>query len=243
MNLTVDIGNSLAKLTVLDGGTPVACRRARGDGFREALSEVLDGRTPEGCAFACVGREEALFAEALAGLPCPLLRVTGTTPSPLVNRYRTPGTLGADRLAAAVGAAELRPQADLLIIDAGTCIKYDVVDAARNYWGGNISPGLEMRLRALHEYTARLPKVEAEGELPDVGHDTETAIRAGVVRGIRFEVEGYLRQMAERYPSLQVFLTGGDGLGIESPAGVPVLRDAHLVARGLDRLLRDWLTQ
>ena len=121
--------------------------------------------------------------EALARLQIPILRFTPDTPVPITNRYRTPETLGSDRLAAVIGASSLKPGKDLLIIDAGTCITYEVIDARGNYWGGNIAPGMQMRLRALHEFTARLPLVEAEGEVPGMGYNTETAIRSGLKRG------------------------------------------------------------
>ena len=111
-----------------------------------------------------------------------------------------------------VGAVSLNPQRDLLIIDAGSCITYDLVDSRGSYLGGNISPGLHMRLMAMHEHTGRLPLVEAEGSIPPVGYDTETAIRSGAVLGIQHEVAGTIQAMRLKRPSLGVYLTGGDHL-------------------------------
>ena len=104
-----------------------------------------------------------------------------------------------------VGAAERFPGRDILVIDAGTCITYEFVDAAGRYHGGNISPGLQMRFRALNHYTGRLPLVEAEGRLLPMGKDTETAIRAGVLKGIEYEMAGYIRAMKDKYPELLGF--------------------------------------
>ena len=175
--------------------------------------------------------------EALERLPFPVLRFTPDTPVPIMNRYRTPETLGSDRLAAVIGASSLKPGKDLLIIDAGTCITYEVIDARGNYWGGNIAPGMQMRLRALHEFTARLPLVEAEGEVPGMGYNTETAIRSGVLRGMKYEIEGYIKSMRSKFPHLLVFLTGGDHINFDTNIKNIIFTDKYIVPRGLNRIL------
>ena len=175
--------------------------------------------------------------KALAGLTFPILRFSHDTPVPITNRYRTPETLGSDRLAAVIGASSLKPGKDLLIIDAGTCITYEVIDARGNYWGGNIAPGMQMRLRALHEYTARLPLVEAEGVVPGMGYDTETAIRSGVLRGMKYEIEGYIKSMRSKFPHLQVFLTGGNRINFDEDIKNLVFTDKYIVPRGLNKIL------
>jgi type III pantothenate kinase len=175
--------------------------------------------------------------EALDRLQFPILRFTSETPTPITNRYRTPKSLGSDRLAAVVGASSLKPGKDLLIIDAGTCITYEVIDARGNYWGGNIAPGMQMRLRALHEFTARLPLVEAEGEVPGMGYDTETAIRSGVLRGMKYEIEGYIKSMRAKFPHLLVFLTGGNNISFDSNIKNSIFTDKYIVPRGLNKIL------
>lgn len=141
------------------------------------------------------------------------------TPVPIKNGYDTPETLGQDRLAAAVGARSLCPNENLLIIDAGSAITYDFVSADGEYLGGNIAPGLKMRFTILHRMTKKLPQVEAgENELiPLFGKNTRDAIAAGVIRGVAYEVKGYMRTLREKLatadnpkPALQVFLTGGN---------------------------------
>ena len=174
---------------------------------------------------------------ALARLTIPMLRFSSDTPVPISNRYRTPETLGSDRLAAVIGASSLRPGKDLLIIDAGTCITYEVIDARGNYWGGNIAPGMLMRLYALHEFTARLPLVEAEGEVPGMGYNTETAIRSGVLRGMKYEIEGYIKSMRSKFPHLEVFLTGGNRINFDTNIINLIFTDKYIVPRGLNRIL------
>lgn len=239
MNLTIDLGNTRAKMAVFDGRRLVAERRCE-QPRPDDLFDMVRQYRPERVACCSVGAPAAGFDAALDGLGLPLLRVTGDTPAPVKVCYRTPHTLGADRLAAVVGAVTLMPDTDLLVIDAGTCITYDLVDAAGNYLGGNISPGVEMRLDALHQRTARLPRIGADGDTPDLGYDTETAIRAGVVRGIGYELQGCIRHWQKRYAALRIFLTGGDRYAFSDAVRKDILTDSHLVARGLNRLLADY---
>lgn len=234
MNLIVDIGNSTTKAALFDGGRMLRHMRFE-TGLADALRALLHGHTAEACAYSVVGHETEGLDDALHSFAPRLLRVTGETPTPLVCAYRTPATLGADRLAAAVGAAGLAPGHDILVADAGTCITYDYVSADGRYLGGNISPGLGIRLRALHEHTARLPLVAAEGDVPDCGYDTETAIRAGVMTGMRMEIEGCVRAFLSTHEEGEVFLTGGNGFRFASDR---VRHDETLVEAGLNRILR-----
>lgn len=248
MNLTIDIGNTRTKLAVFDGdellGENTAFSRADNAADDEACQELralVACYKPTGVAYCSVANEGLAIEQALKSLTCRVLHVTGTTPTPLQVLYHTPETLGADRLAAVVGAVTLQPRTDLLVIDAGTCITYDLVDSLGHYLGGNISPGVEMRFEALHRRTARLPRVSAEGDAPEVGYDTETALRAGVVRGIGYELQGCIRHLQKRYPRLRVYLTGGDRYVFSDSLREDILTDSHLVARGLNRLLLEQL--
>lgn len=236
MNLTIDIGNTRTKVAVFDGSRFVREEKFENVGARHLL-DIVARYKPERLAYCSVAADDPELEAALRDLPYRVLRVTGQTPAPVKVCYRTPRTLGADRLAAVVGAVTLQPEADLLVIDAGTCITCDFVEASGRYLGGNISPGIEMRLEALHRCTARLPRVEADGDTPDLGYDTETAIRAGVVRGIGYELQGCIRHWQKRYPDLRIFLTGGDRFAFSDALRRNILTDSHLVARGLNRLL------
>lgn len=236
MKLIIDIGNTVAKLVAFDGEEPIEEVRTSG--------ETLAGLTAFACKYSfekgIVGTVRELTAQAkieLEKLHLPIYTFTSDTPVPVNNRYRTPKTLGSDRLAAVIGARTLKPGKDLLIIDAGTCITYEMIDAQGNYWGGNIAPGMHMRLHALHEFTAKLPLIEAEGVVPGMGYDTETAIRSGVLRGMKYEIEGYIRSMRAKYPNLLVFLTGGDKINFDKSIINSIYTDKYLVARGLNRIL------
>lgn len=236
MKLIIDIGNTVVKMVAFRGDEPVDEIRAESGelaGLCDFVKKYDFRRGIVGTVRNLLDSEE----EALSRLPFPLLRLSPDTPVPITNRYRTPQTLGSDRLAAVIGASSLKPGYDLLIIDAGTCITYEVIDARGNYWGGNIAPGMQMRLRALHEFTGRLPLVEAEGDVPGMGYSTETAIRSGVLRGMKYEIEGYIKSMRSKFPHLLVFLTGGDRISFDTNIKNIIFTDRYIVPRGLNKIL------
>lgn len=160
-----------------------------------------------------------------------------TVPLPITVQYRTPQTLGRDRLAAAVGANFLQPGKDLLVIDAGTAITYEWIEASGTFMGGNISPGMTTRFKALNYYTKKLPLVAEQVDIPLIGTDTETAIQAGVVNGIVYEMDGYIEMLRLKYPNLLVFLTGGHSFYFERRLKNSIFADINLVLTGLNRIL------
>lgn len=162
---------------------------------------------------------------------------SGVTRVPIINKYSTPLTLGSDRLAAVVGANWLQPGRDVLVIDIGTCVTFDFINSSGEYLGGNISPGPTMRLKALNHFTARLPLVERRGDTPDFGTDTTTAIRSGVMNGIKYEIEGYIHSFLAKYPQLFVYLTGGVHLNLQFSENLSIFADDFIVPKGLNRIL------
>lgn len=236
VNLIIDIGNTSAKLVAFEGDAPVEEVKT----FNETLEHLPEFVRRHTFSRGIVGSVFGITAEAehqLRRLDFPLLRMDVHTPVPIANDYRTPGALGADRLAAAVGAYTRYPGRDILIVDAGTCLTYEFVDKGGHYKGGCISPGLQMRLKSLRAFTAGLPLVDSEGTLPDVGYDTETSIRSGVVRGMKFEIEGRIRRFREKYPSLLILLTGGDVFDFDDEIKNIISMDKYIVPRGLNRIL------
>lgn len=164
------------------------------------------------------------------------LVVNNQTPLPLAVDYATPHTLGADRLAGAVGAWQLFPGKNLLVIDAGTCITYDIVTADGTFRGGIISPGLEMRYRAMHAFTKGLPllSVDAKFDRPDlVGKSTEECMRIGARHGLQFEFEAFLKSFNKKYDQLQIVMTGGLAEGFESTVDLPIFASSKIVLAGL----------
>ena len=156
---------------------------------------------------------------------------------PVQINYTTPHTLGKDRLAAVVGAQQKHKNKNILVIDSGTAITYDLLDTSGIYLGGNISPGMTMRFKALNKFAKRLPLLDEQGDLPKLGYDTETAIRAGVVEGIRKEMDAYIDEYKKLFPDLLVFLTGGHSFYFETKLKNSTLADGNLVLTGLNEIL------
>lgn len=165
------------------------------------------------------------------------LELDNQTELPIGNLYETPETLGKDRLAAAVGANELFPDRNLLIIDAGTAITFDLVSEKNQFIGGNISPGLEMRFKALNRFTGKLPLVSYSNEFQPIGTNTTDAIRAGVQNGILFEIAQTIDLFNRNYQNLQIIMTGGDSIFFDKKLNYSIFVHFNLTLIGLNRIL------
>ena len=249
LNLIIDIGNTAAKVALFDGGEMVEVLTESNQSL-DCL-EALCAKYPveQGIVATVIDLSERVLAALVAlpfpllwldsktPLPFPLLWLNHETPLPVVNLYETPETLGYDRMAAVVGANEQFPHRNILVIDAGTCITYEFIDSKGQYHGGNISPGMQMRFKALNQFTGRLPLIDSNGRKLPMGRDTETAIRAGVMKGMEYEISGYIESMKHKYPELLVFLTGGDDFSFDSSVKSIIFADRFLVLKGLNRIL------
>ncbi|MBT6766833.1 MAG: type III pantothenate kinase, partial [Prolixibacteraceae bacterium] len=151
--------------------------------------------------------------------------------------YDSKETLGKDRIAAAVGAFDLYPDSNVLIIDAGTAITYDIINEKNQYLGGNISPGLEMRFKALHHFTGKLPLVKQNKFDKLYGNTTENAILAGVQNGLVFEVDKAIDTFKEFYNNLKVIITGGNAEFFDKKLKNSFFVHFNLIAMGLNRIL------
>jgi type III pantothenate kinase len=164
------------------------------------------------------------------------LLFTADTPVPLKSDYLSPATLGRDRLAAAVGAVEVLGFRDALIVDFGTAITIDLVENGV-FRGGNISPGVRTRFRALHDYTSRLPECEATDEILRLGRSTRQAIEQGVMEGITHEIEGYIRAFSQGNEKLSLIFTGGDANFFVKRIKNAIFAKCDVVLCGLNRIL------
>jgi type III pantothenate kinase len=160
-------------------------------------------------------------------------------PLPVTIRYATPNTLGVDRIAGVCGAHQMFPGKSSLVIDAGTCITYDFIDADGSFQGGGISPGLSMRFQAVHTFTKRLPLIDAPAtaDVALIGDSTEKCIRSGVVNGVIAELEGIILQYSEKFEGLQVILCGGDVQFFENRLKASIFAVPELVLSGLNSIL------
>jgi len=209
-DLVLDVGNSRTKLALFSGAEVVRHSVvANGDSL--AVRAFLGDDHPGVIALGSVAAPDPDHLKEL-GTIAPVVVLNGASPAPIKNAYGTPMTLGADRLANVVAGVQRFPSRPLLMIDLGTCITYDVCEADGTYSGGAISPGLVMRARAMHEYSARLPLVDPQPVPKSLGTSTGMSLEAGLHYGILGELQGFIQRYRTDRPHLAVLLTGGDAL-------------------------------
>ncbi len=155
---------------------------------------------------------------------------------PIINEYKS-SSIGMDRLAAAVGASDLFPNEDCLIIDLGSAITIDFLTAKGVYKGGNISLGMAFRFHALHNFTSKLPLIDENGSVSICSDNTEDAIRSGVINSIVFELESYMSRYKEKYSNIKIILTGGDSKYFAKQFKNRIFANENLVLIGLNRIL------
>lgn len=228
MIIAIDSGNSSSKVGVFKQGTIEKTFEIKS--YPELVRWVLD-KDPERII---VGSVRIPLSDFSRDLPASkLFLVNHLTPIPLGNLYQTPLTLGVDRIALSVGAWTEYPGRNLLIIDAGTCITYDFVSERGEYLGGGISPGLQLRLQALHDYTANLPLVALTENPPLIATTTEDAILSGVVHGTLAEIKGIIHDYADEFKDIQVIFSGGHVKFFESRLKDRIFALPNLVLKGL----------
>lgn len=168
----------------------------------------------------------------------PNVVLSNKTPLPItLDTYKTPETLGADRIANAVAANFYSILPNSLVIDIGTCIKFDFVQNGK-FMGGSISPGYGMRLKAMHEFTGALPLLELEENSLLIGDSTKNAMMSGVLNGIHTEIEGFIQQYTQQYQPLTIFLTGGDRKRFDKELKNSIFADDYLTVKGLYLILK-----
>jgi type III pantothenate kinase len=237
VNLVIDQGNTICKLAFFDmQEEPVEVLKCQELSIH-LLDELVKRNHPKSCILSSVKELKPEILQFLGNNINFFLPMNFKTPLPIKNAYKTPQTLGLDRIAAAVGAWSLQSGKPLLIIDMGTAITFDFVTEDGNYMGGNIAPGLQMRLKALNRYTDKLPLVEPDTIFESLGTDTQSAIRAGVMQGIIYEVEGYYLSLQQMHPNLFAFLTGGDLFYFDGKLKNGIFAFENLVVFGLNRIL------
>ena len=240
-HLVIDVGNSSQKIAVFEQRNLVHTEITTSLDT-EKLAQIL---TQYPCSHSIISsvKQEVAALEQFLAQQTTYIRFSADTPHPIHNQYQSPETLGLDRLAAMVAVSALFPKQNTLVVDAGTCITYDMLDAQATYFGGSISPGIQMRFKALHQFTGRLPLVSFSLEPIDlVGIDTPTALQSGVVNGVMAEVEGIVTQYQQKYPQLNVVFCGGDANFFDSRLKNSIFASnsscmPHLVLIGLNEII------
>jgi len=233
MNFVIDQGNTFSKLAVFEGDKvlfSVAVKDINNEKINNFIFDKPIKRAIISSVRGCV--DDNLLKKYN------LIRLTHLTPLPLQIKYKTPKTLGVDRIAASVGANSVDRDTNLLIIDIGTCVTFDFVSSKNEYLGGSISPGFEMRFKALNYFTGKLPLIAFDKkQLMLIGDTTESSIVSGVYNGMKSEIEGVIMNYMKQYEALKIVVTGGDANLFDLEPKNRIFVDEFIVLKGLNEIL------
>jgi type III pantothenate kinase len=235
MNLIFDIGNSSTKMAVFDGMEKITVFRSK-EFSCEKLEKKMGSYDIDKAIISSV-RNTPEYIIDLLSVNIPFVHILShKSRLPFKIDYDTPDTLGTDRIAAVAGAFNLYPEADILIIDAGSAITFDFLSGS-TYKGGNISPGLTMRFRALHKFTGKLPLVSPADNYSFPGRNTVDAISAGVITGVLYEINEYIRTFEKKHTGFKIVLTGGDSDYLKDKIDFQTTYLPDIVIEGLNYIL------
>ncbi|EAQ40645.1 type III pantothenate kinase [Polaribacter sp. MED152] len=236
MNLTIDVGNTRVKAAVFEDDKLLLVEVFMLDEIITEIKKIVESYAVQEAIIANVSSISEKLLNNINKI-VPLTRVSSTMQLPFTNNYATPHTLGLDRLALVFGAVLEHKNQNILIIDAGTCITYDFVSEEKEYFGGAISPGIQMRYKSLNHYTSKLPLLDSQIPNYFIGDSTEESIHSGVVNGVVQEIEGIISQYKNKYSDLTVVLTGGDTNFLSKQLKSSIFANQNFLLEGLNRIL------
>jgi type III pantothenate kinase len=243
MNLIVDIGNTRIKAAIYENDNIINhgnFANPTADNFKSLIYQAeADLNTDKRVTNAIISSVAEYPKEILEFLQLRyrLIILSSKTPIPIASRYITKETLGNDRIALVVAAAEMFPTNHKLIIDAGSCVTYDFINKTNEYLGGGISPGIMMRFKALNTFTDKLPLIDQIRKTELIGNSTLLSISSGVLNGILAEVDGVIDEYKRRYPDIKILFTGGDLKFFEENLKNDIFADSNLLTKGLNKIL------
>ncbi|RYE23772.1 MAG: type III pantothenate kinase [Sphingobacteriales bacterium] len=238
-NLCIDWGNSLVKAAIIDEENKIIEARSFNDSDAgQELSQLIEIYAPKKGILCSVTNHSSEIEQALTVQLKSFVKLSNSTHVPIMNAYTSGETLGADRLGLAVAAHLQHPDKNNLVISAGTCITYNFVQKNKAFRGGIISPGVHMRLQAMHHFTDKLPAIKLEGESLLLGYDTETCMRSGAIFGAAAEIDGIVNEFQAQYPDFNAILTGGDAPLLAGKLKNKIFADPDLLLKGLNLILK-----
>lgn len=239
VKLMVDCGNRFTKLAVFEDKRIVSAGHVPNESIslKRIVNIIGSQSIPSLALVSDVSATGEKVADLLRQKNCRVFTGQEITDFPLKVSYKTPETLGFDRIAAACGAHFLAGTGPLLVMDAGTALTVDLVNHRSVYCGGSISPGLSMRFEAMHRFTGKLPLGNAHPEMPVTGTSTMECLNAGAYWGMVFEIQGIINHYSARYKKLKLFMTGGDSRILQIPLKKPIFAEPNLVLTGLNEIL------
>ena len=234
MNACVDIGNTLTKVAFFENNDLIKCENV----VHEAIPELINKMSPNRVIISTVAKPIINIREQIKP-DIDVLTLDNNTPLPVQVQYKD--KLGLDRIAGLCGAHHLFPSENVLIIDAGTCLTFDVLDRNNCYGGGRISPGLQMRFKAMHSFTQNLLDFSKDFDASTshvlLGKSTKDAIISGAYFGIKEEVEGLIIKFKQKFSNLKVIICGGDAKIFDYQDKEDIFVKPELVFIGLNSIL------
>lgn len=236
-NLCIDWGNTRVKAGLFQENRLIQDFNFSASESMTAIPDIVRQMRPEHTILSSVADHPEAF-QTILNEETKLLVLNEHTRLPIINAYQNSATLGMDRVALAVGAYGMAPDRNNLVISTGTAITYNFVQKGGTFRGGNITPGVQLRFKALHEFTDKLPLVNEEGDTNTLlGYDTASSIRSGVIWGIAAELEGMLNYYQAQYSDLNAVLTGGDLALFAGKFKSRIFADSHFLLKGLNTIL------
>lgn len=236
MILTIDVGNTNIKVAVFEQVDLIEKFVFQKNDFEKKIEKILK-KYPKStkAVLSSVGKLDKNEISWLKSR-INLLEINQDSTFPFKNLYKTPKTLGVDRMVLAAGAVLLYPNQNIVIIDAGTCVTYDFVTQNGEYLGGAISPGLRLRYESLHSFTAKLPLLEKKWPENYIGNSTVEAIHSGVVNGLCHEIEGFISQYSVKNEQFTIILTGGDANFLANRFKSTIFADENFLLKSLQQI-------
>ena len=236
MNLVIDIGNTQIKTAVFEENILLYKDQFESDMMVSRIVSILEQYNIKHSIISHVAHLDQDVFLTLKKMINPI-ELSYKTKLPFSNKYLTPKTLGVDRLALIAGAKGQFSKRNVLVIDAGSCITFDFMNQQSEYLGGDISPGIEMRYKAVHQYTANLPLLERTELVPNLGNSTQNAIHRGILNGVIQEIDGVISQYMSKYQKLTVVLTGGDTIFLAKNLKSSIFAIPNFLLEGLNSIL------
>ncbi len=237
LNLCIDWGNTHVKAAIVDNDVLKKQITFSRDSALEKVSSMIAEYQPSKAIMCSVVHHDDELMHLLKSKIKTPIKLDAYTRTPINNAYLSPDSLGPDRLALVVGAHMADPAKHNLVISLGTCVTYNLVQKNKTFRGGAITPGLHMRLKAMHTLTDKLPDVGLEGDLALLGYDTETCMRSGAVFGLAAEIDGMISAYESQYPDFNAILTGGDAPYFATKIKSKIFADPDLLFKGLNLIL------
>jgi type III pantothenate kinase len=237
MDLTVDIGNSNVKLGLFSKGKLTSVITYASINHQRLLQYALK-KNVKNIIISSVKKTSIFHTPRMKKFFKNFIELNPYLPLPIKIHYKTKETLGQDRIAAVVGARYIFPEKNVLVIDMGSAITYDLLTKDNEFLGGNISPGMNMRFKALHHFTSRLPLYDPSEQNKLFGQTTKEAIISGVQNGIVFETEKYIDYFKTNYSPSEIIITGGDSKFFDNKLKYTIFAEPNLITLGLYKILK-----